>query len=108
MYYLDDIMDRTFDNWSMMLGANDSSFWANSEIEMKPESDSEKSTTNAPAETPAWEPADTSEWNETSDDSSSDTATTNTDAVSETLRDFADTASEAIADINPFTDEDRN
>ncbi len=61
MYYLDEIMDRTFETWGSMLGANDLSFWATSEIEMKPTPHTDTNTTT-PTETPAWEAADTNEW----------------------------------------------
>ena len=104
MYYLDEIMDRTFDGWSTMLGANDESFWAISEVEMKPTPDTSSApdtdtVTSTPAETPAWEPADNTQW---------ETATVedeyNSNAISETLHHISDTAREVIADINPFTD----
>jgi len=36
MYNVNQILDRTFDNWSTMLGANEFSFWAVSVVEMKP------------------------------------------------------------------------
>ncbi|MBC8522766.1 hypothetical protein H8D29_02455 [PVC group bacterium] len=64
MYYLDEIMNRTFDNWGAMLGANDFSFWAGSTIETKPTTDTTTETLSTPAETPAWEPADTSQWSQ--------------------------------------------
>ena len=42
MYYLDEIMDRAFNNWTDILGANDSTFWsATSTIESKPEVEKE-------------------------------------------------------------------
>ena len=113
MYYLDEIMDRTFDNWSTMLGANDFSFWASSEIEMKPNADTTETETSisTPAETPAWEPADTNEWNEEAT-CDSDSASSNwnkeescdSNPISETLQNIAGTAREVIEDINPFTD----
>jgi len=106
MYYLDEIMDRTFDSWGMMLGANDNSFWASTEIEMKPAPETSTpevettTTTSTPAETPAWESADTSDWNESSDGSWEPTP------INETVQQIADTAREFLEDINPFTDEE--
>ena len=105
MYYLDEIMDRTFDDWSTMLGANNYSLWASSEIEMKPTQADTTSApdtdtvTSTPAETPAWEPADNTQWETTTaeDDCNSNT-------ISDTLHHISDTAREVIADINPFTD----
>ena len=101
MYYLDEIMNRTFEGWSTMLGANNYSFWASSEIEMKPTTDTNSDidpATSAPAETPAWEPADTTEWQTSKEDSSA------TNPISETLHNIAGTAREVIEEINPFTD----
>ena len=119
MYYLDEIMDRTLDSWSTMLGANDFSFWASSEIEMKPtttspaitETHETETTTSSPAETPAWEPADTNKWNEEATcDSDSDSSNWNkeescdSNPISETLQNIAGPAREVIEDINPSTD----
>ena len=61
MYYLDEIMDRSVDTWSTMLGDNEYSFWATSEIEMKPtpetqstpESPDTNTAINVPEEIPA-------------------------------------------------------
>ncbi len=105
MYYLDEIMDRTFDSWSRMLGANNNSFWASSEIEMKPststyETSEDEPTPSAPAETPAWEPADANNWNDCSEGSSE------SNPVHEAVKHIADTARDVIDDINPFTDRD--
>ena len=116
MYYVEEIVDRTFENWSTMLGANDHSFWSNSEIEMKPTTDvdtSSTTTTTTPAETPAWEPTVTSEWNEGTENqdaapaTSTSESTSSTDPVRTTLQDFKETVSETLDDINPFSDRDR-
>tara|TARA_B100001964_G_scaffold219489_1_gene261617 strand:- start:311 stop:631 length:321 start_codon:yes stop_codon:yes gene_type:complete len=105
MYYLDEIMDRAVDSWSTMLGANDFSFWASSEIEMKPthsspapaETYETETTTSSPAETPAWEPADTTLWR----------AETSV-AATPMIQDIADTVKDVVDEINPFTDSDHN
>jgi hypothetical protein len=114
MYNVEEILDRTFENWSKMLGANDHSFWSNSEIEMKPATDADtSSTTSTPAETPAWEPLVTSEWNEGTENqdaapsTSTSESTSSTDPVRTTLHDFKETVSETLDDINPFSDRDR-
>ncbi|HIO20516.1 MAG TPA: hypothetical protein EYN11_05400 [Phycisphaerales bacterium] len=114
MYYVEEIVDRTFENWSTMLGAKDHSFWSNSEIEMKPTTDADtSSTTSTPAETPAWEPTVTSEWNEDTQiqdaapSTSTSESTSSTDPVRTTLQDFKETVSETLDDINPFSDRDR-
>ena len=64
MYYVGEIIDRTFANWSEIIGATDNSLWATSAtIETKPATDSDTNTSNpTPAEIPAWEPADTNDW----------------------------------------------
>ena len=48
MYYLDEIMDRTFDNFAKMVNANNDSFWTtNTTIEAKPtEEPKQKTKTN--------------------------------------------------------------
>jgi hypothetical protein len=106
MYYLDEIMDRTFEGWSRMLGANEYSFWASSEIEMKPtyatpdtsDSPETDTATNTPAETPTWEPADTNDWNTCKED------TCDSNPMSDTLHHIAATARQVVEEINPFTD----
>ncbi len=115
MYYVQEIVDRTFENWSTMLGANDHSFWSNSEIEMKPTTDVDTfSTTSTPAVPPAWESTVTSEWDESTDNqfatpsTSPSESTTDTDHVSTTLHEFTETASETLDDINPFSDRESN
>jgi hypothetical protein len=58
MYSVYDVLDRTFENWGNMLGANRNDFWsANSEVEMKPGND-EAASPSQPMETPAWESTD--------------------------------------------------
>lgn len=106
MYYLDEIMDRTVDGWSTMLGENDYSFWASSVIEMKPtyaasdtpDTPETETATSTPSETPSWEPADTNNWNESTE------AASESNPISETLQNIAGTAREVIDEINPFTD----
>jgi hypothetical protein len=45
MYYLDEIMDRTFDNFAKMVNANNDSFWTtNTTIEAKPTEEPETAT----------------------------------------------------------------
>ena len=116
MYYLDEIMDRTVDGWSTMLGATEYSFWASSEIEMKPtlaatetpdtsDTPETETATSSPAETPAWEPADTNtearyvadNWNESTEEACE------SNPISETLQNIAGTARQVIEEINPFT-----
>jgi hypothetical protein len=118
MYYLDDIMDRACNNWGEMLGASDNSFWATSAtIETKPSTETETTTPATPAETPAWEPADTKEWTESVEDTSGSNPTTDSNEwntstaeqidsnpISETLQNITDTAKQVIDEINPFTD----
>ncbi len=99
MYYLDEIMDRTFDNFAKMVNANNDSFWTtNTTIEAKPTEEPETATpTTSPTETPAWEPADTTQWR----------AETSV-AATPMIQDIADTARDVIEEINPFTDTDRD
>ena len=114
MYYLDEIMDRSVDSWSTILGDNEYSFWATSEIEMKPNPETPSTTetpdTNtpisAPDEAPTWEPADTNtearyvadNWNESTEEACE------SNPISETLQNIAGTARQVIEEINPFTD----
>ncbi len=116
MYNVNQILDRTFDNWGTMLGANEFSFWAISEIEMKPTPEIETPTTTTPTETQEWEPADTNDWSlQSSTQSSTDpvvetSATTETDAedttdsMSATLHNISETARDAFEEFNPFRD----
>ena len=113
MYYLDEIMDRTFDRWGSILGANDNSFWTViSTIETKPTTETETVTTpSTPAETPAWEPADVTETQEYQETNSQDTSTQedstfNSNPMSETIEQIADAAKDMFNEINPFTDEE--
>ena len=122
MYYLDDIMDRACNNWGEVLGASGNSFWATSAtIETKPSTETETTTPATPAETPAWEPADTKEWTEsaegtcdsnpTTETNEWDTSTTeqsDSNPISETLQNITDTAKQVIDEINPFTDSEPN
>jgi hypothetical protein len=100
MYYVGEIIDRTFANWSEIIGATDESLWTTSAIiETKPETNSDTTTSNpTPAENPPWEPADTNEWNEASAEQ------IDSNPISETLDQIAETAYRVIDDINPFTD----
>jgi len=108
MYYLDEIMDRSVDSWSTMLGANNYSFWATSEIEMKPtpetqstpESPDTNTAISVPEEIPAWEPADTNVWDETTEEACE------SNPISETLQNIAGTARQVLEEINPFTDDE--
>ena len=120
MYNVNQILDRTFDNWGTMLGASEYSFWAISEIEMKPTPEIETPTTTTPIEIQEWEPADTTDWTlqsstETSTASSIDAvveanATTETDgedttdSMSATLHNISETARDAFEEFNPFRD----
>ena len=99
MYYLDEIIDRTFDNFAKMINANDNCFWTtNSTIEPKPIEEPETTTTTAsPTEIPAWEPADTTQWRE-------ETSVAATPAI----QDIAETVKNVVDEINPFTDSDHN
>ena len=123
MYYVGEIIDRTFANWSEIIGATDNSLWSTSAtIETKPATDSDTYTSNpTPAETPAWEPADTNEWNESVAKQSDEKPTPDTNEwgestaeqidknpVSETLQNITDTAKHVIDEINPFTDRESN
>ena len=123
MYNVNQILDRTFDNWGTMLGANEYSFWAISEIEMKPTQmntsgmqttpETEPSTTTSPTETQEWEPADTKEWTHESSGvaraTSVDTETADpTDAMSATLENLTDTARDVFEEFNPFRDPEEN
>ena len=120
MYNVNQILDRTFDNWSTMLGANEFSFWAVSVVEMKPTPEIETPTPTAPTESQEWEPADTNDWAgqsyaktstepvaETSTTTETDTADT-TDAMSATLENLTDTARDVIEEFNPFRDPEDN
>ena len=123
MYNVNQILDRTFDNWSTMLGANEFSFWAVSVVEMKPTPEIETpttTTTTTPVETQEWEPADTTDWSlqsstqsstdavvETSTTTETDTADT-TDAMSATLENLTETAQDVFEEFNPFRDPDEN
>ena len=100
MYYVGEIIDRTFANWSEIIGATDESLWTTSAIiETKPETNSDTTTSNpTPAENPPWEPADTNEWNEASAEQ------IDSNPISETLDQIAETAYRVIDDITPFTD----
>ena len=112
MYYLDEIMDRTFDSWSTMLDANNNSFWAVSEIEIKPTLQISNSTENSDSsetpdtsettEIPAREPADKKSWNASSD------YTSGSNQISETLHNLADTTREVLKEINPFQDNEKD
>tara|TARA_B100001245_G_C22459804_1_gene236006 strand:- start:64 stop:390 length:327 start_codon:yes stop_codon:yes gene_type:complete len=106
MYYLEEIMDRTFDSWSRMLGANDYSFWGSAEIEMKPipttAETTETESVPTPAETPSWEPADTTAWSKYTEDSC------DSNPVNDTVQNIANVAKEVIEDINPWTDSESN
>ena len=120
MYNVNQILDRTFDNWSTMLGANEFSFWAVSVVEMKPTPEIETSTPTAPTESQEWEPADTNDWTlqsfaktstepvvesgATAETESADT----TDAMSATLENLTDTARDVIEEFNPFRDPEEN
>ncbi len=99
MYYLDEIMDRTFDNFAKMVNANNDSFWTtNTTIEAKPTEEPETATpTTSPTETPAWEPADQGTWN-------AEPSVETTPVI----QNIADTARDVIEEINPFTDTDRD
>ena len=128
MYNVNQILDRTFDNWSTMLGANEFSFWAVSVVEMKPTSEIETPTTTTPIEIQEWEPADTTDWTlqsstessiETATDTSIDavvetSATTETDAedttdvMSATLHNISETARDALEEFNPFRAPEEN
>ena len=102
MYYLDEIMDRTFDSWSTMLGANNNSFWASMEIEMKPTPEPSKesdNTNNTPEETPDWEAADSNESTDSTD------ATCESNPVSDILHEIAGTVGDVLDEINPFTEQ---
>jgi hypothetical protein len=119
MYYVGEIIDRTFANWSEIIGATDNSLWATSAtIETKPATDSDTNTSNpTPAEIPAWEPGDTNEWNESAAKQSDEMPTTesnewdtstaeqsDSNPISETLQNITDTAKQVIDEINPFAD----
>ena len=128
MYYLDEIMDRTFDSWSKMLGANDVSFWGSSIVEIKPAPETETTI-----ETPAWEPADSNDWeleDKTQVDIETKTQVQETTGVMEThcetesvhrnqisdgdvsstsaIYNLTDTARGAVEDLLPFDDETEN
>jgi len=120
MYYLDEIMNRTFEGWSTMLGANEFSFWAVSVVEMKPTPEIETPSTTTPIEIQEWEPADTNDWTlQSSTQSSSDAvvetnATTETDtadtkdAMSATLENLTETVQDVFEEFNPFRDRQEN
>ena len=99
MYYLDEIMDRTFNNFAKIVNANNDSFWTtNTTIEAKPTEEPETATPiTSPTETPAWEPADTTQWR-------AETSVETTPVI----QNIADTARDVIEEINPFTDTDRD
>jgi hypothetical protein len=101
MYYLDEIMDRAFNNWTDILGANDSTFWsATSTIESKPEVEKETpSVPSTPSENPPWEPADTTETPEQSADIAA-----NSNTFGEAIETITETTKEVIDELNPFTD----
>jgi|TARA_B100000315_G_scaffold86313_1_gene79100 hypothetical protein len=113
MYYLDEIMNRTFETWSKMLGANDQTFWnLSSTVETKPTSEPDtKMQPSTPEETPAWEPADetvTESYQETSSqETSNQDASSQVTPMGETVEQIAEAAKEVFNELNPFTDEEQ-
>ena len=112
MYYLDEIMDRTFECWGNLIKADDYSLWgASAVIEAKP-NDWTISATATSASSNWSEETDsdsnTTDWNSDSD-SDAGSGDWNTDTESEkaasasTIHEITDAISETIDDINPFT-----
>jgi len=123
MYYLDEIMERTFDSWGTMLGANNVSFWATSEIETKPTTNQDATTTTTPTETPVWEAADTNDWQievECVDDSTQTTETSEeptttevnetceSNPVSSAIYNLTDVVRDSVEGLFPTDETDRD
>ena len=116
MYYIDEIMERAFDNFGKMINANEYSFWAPSSlIEAKPSTGSTEPDTTT--QTQEWEAADesTTTTTTTTDWSSTEKATPATDSTMSDVAglaaatEIADAVSEVIEDVNPFSsDSDSN
>lgn len=112
MYYIDEIMERAFDNFGKIINANEYSFWAPSSlIEAKPSTGSTEPDTTT--QTQEWEAADES--TTTTDWSSTEKATPATDSTMSDVAglaattEIADAVSEVIEDVNPFSsDSDSN
>ena len=122
MYYIEDVINRTFEGWGGKIHASDAvSFWTTSStFEMKPNFWSTYAETTA--QSSSWESSDSNEtnwdksadsvsddWSTESDDSTSDSDSwsdsdsTSDDAGVVAMSEIADTASSVLADVNPYS-----
>ena len=109
MYYLDEIMDRTFETWGNLIQADDYSFWGDSvEIEAKP-NDWTRSAM-ATSETTNWD-TDTdkeSDSNNLDDDTKTETETTQWNEGADTAQVESEASNDSNADSNNWETETTN